>query len=335
MTESELERLVSIICYRLGLLTGWRGPRGREGRPGPQGLPGERGVRGLSGTDGESGSMGPAGPPGVKGDKGDAGPPGLTGPPGTKGDRGEKGSAGANGVGSVFDFSVNEAAVDGPFSDGSIVLRTSAKSNAAGSFHGSGIGNKAIFGVRGLHGFPLGSLTDLQYSWTSHEGPGGPHYNPPTAASTLVPYINIVVDFGLPNGPSDYRILVVTSTGLNPLITASIGSYTNAGGNNVLVHAWTRAQSVLVVNSHITPVPGVLPNLTIPGPSSWLNQSYSFADLVAAHPQARLVEAFPRDGGLPAGAVVASVLLLSGDSGTTTRSGKRILTFSINGNSVL
>jgi hypothetical protein len=319
MTDEELEYVVGLVCFRLGFRTSGRGPRGREGVAGLPGPPGERGARGPAGASGEPGKEGR---------------PGVMGSPGDKGDKGDKGDTGVSGVASVFDYSVNAAAVDGPFSDGSFVLRTAARLNPAGSFHGGGTGNKAILGVRGLHGLPLSSLTSIGYSWTSHEGPGGPNYNPPTPASTLVPYVNIVVDFGPVTGPSRYRILVMNSTGLNPAITASIGTHTNPGGNNVLIYSWLNTQNVLVVNSEIAPVPGVLPALIAPGPASWLNQSYAFAGIVAANPQARLVDAFPRDGGLPAGAVVSAVLLISGDSGTTTRSGKRILTLSINGSQI-
>ncbi len=70
------------------------------------------------------------------------------------------------------------------------------------------------------------------------------------------------------------------------------------------------------------------------GPA-WTERAYLWADLAAANPAAVLVDAFPADGGLPAGAVMPSILLCSGDSGTTQRSGKRIQSLTVNGNAIV
>ena len=117
-------------------------------------------------------------------------------------------------------------------------------------------------------------------------------------------------------------------SGLSPTISGSVGSYTNLG--NTITHSWTAAQSCLIVSSPPTPAPaGILPTLSV-GPS-WPNNSYNFASLVAANPQAILVDSYPADGGMPAGAVLPAILLCSGDSGNVTKSGKRIRALAVNG----
>mgnify|MGYP000287634640 CR=1 FL=1 len=130
------------------------------------------------------------------------------------------------------------------------------------------------------------------------------------------------------------RVLVLLDDSLNGAITAAIGSYANPGGLNLLTYSWTAAQDCLIVGS--TPVTvsgGVAAHVSV-GPA-WPERAYRWADLVSANPAAVLVDAFPADGGLPAGAVVPSILLVSGDSSNTQRSGKRIMALSINGTPIV
>ena len=285
-----------------------------------------------AGPPGVTGPQGTAGPPGPPGPQGAAGPQGPAGPPGAVGLMGPQGPAGPPGHG-PSDFSVNAAAVDGGFSDGSIVLRTGARTNAAGAFHGGGTGNKAIFGVFGFDGLPMGDLVSVAYTWRNVHGSGGPFFNPPAGPSVLTPYVNVLVDFD-PLGAHDVRVLVLLDDSLNGAITSAIGTYANPGGLNVLTYAWTSALDCLVVGSTPGTIPGgVAAHVTV-GPA-WAERAYRWADLVAANPAAVLVDAFPADGGLPAGAVMPSILLVSGDSSTTQRSGKRITALSVNGSSVL
>lgn len=226
----------------------------------------------------------------------------------------------------------NNAAADGGYSDGSVVLRVGAGAHPAGAFTGGGTGNKSILGVLGRDGLPIGQLTALEFTWTNVVGPTGPTYIPPGAASPVVPYMNLVVDFN-PAGPSDLRVLSLLDSGLAPAISAAIGVYTNDGFNNIK-HSWTGAMDVLIVNAPPNPVPGgVPPNVTI-GPS-WFQNTYSWAALVAANPTAVLRDAFTGDGGLPAGAVTPAILLVSGDSGNVTRSGKRFSSLKVNGTPVI
>lgn len=235
-------------------------------------------------------------------------------------------------LGAGNDFSVNSAKVNGGYGDGSIVLRTGAVVNLAGAFHGGGTGNKAISGVFGFSGLPIGSLTSLRYVWENVDGPGGPFFLPPGGPSVQTPYMNLIVDFD-PLGAGDLRVISLLDDSLSGLITAAIGTYAN-NGSNVLTYSWDSSKDVLIVLAPPNPVPGgVVPNVSV-GPS-WPENSYRWADLVAANPTAILVDAFPADGGLPAGAVMPSILLVSGDSGNVTKSGKKITALDVNGASVL
>ena len=292
-------------------------PMGPMGPMGPAGVPGAVGATGQPGPQGPQGQQGPAGPAGQTGPQGGAGPQGPAGPAGQ----------------CLSDFSVNAAAVDGGFADGSIVLRTGARTNSAGAFHGGGTGNKSIFGVFGFDGLPMGDLVSVAYTWRNVTGSGGPFFSPPAGPSVLTPYVNVIVDFD-PLGAHDVRVLVLLDDSLNGLITSVLGSYSNPGGLNVLTYAWTSAQDCLIVGSTPGTIPGgVAAHVTV-GPA-WPERAYRWADLVGANPAAVLVDAFPGDGGLPAGAVVPSILLVSGDSTNTQRSGKRISAMTVNGNSVL
>ena len=241
---------------------------------------------------------------------------------------GPAGPAGPSGAG--LDFSVNNAAVD-VFPGAYVTLRAGGvigTPNVVGAYTGGGVGNKSIWGVQGFNGLPLGALTDVSFVWRNIVGPGGPFFLPPGAATVTTPYINLIVDFA-----GTIRVLVVLSDSLNGLITNSIGTYIN-NGSNQMTYSWTNAQNVLIVNSPVLPVPGGVPPAVTVGPT-WLDNSYNFAALVAANPTAVLRDAYPADGGLPAGAILPSVLFISGDSGNLTRTGKQLIAATVNGGSVL
>ena len=236
------------------------------------------------------------------------------------------------GAGLTVDYSVNAAAAD-VLADGNVNLRTGTRVNPAGAFVGGGIGNKSIRGVLGWDQRPLGDLQSIAYTWRNVVGPGGPFFNPPGGPSVTTPYVNLVVDFD-PLGAGDIRILVALDDSLAGAITAAIGAYLNPGGLNTLTYQWDNTMDVLIVNAPPDAVPGgVVPNVTV-GPS-WPENSYSFAALVAANPDAILVDAYPADGGLPAGAVMPAIDIVSGDSGNVTESGKRLTALTVNGASAL
>jgi hypothetical protein len=184
----------------------------------------------------------------------------------------------------------------------------------------------------------MGALLSVDYTWTNLLGLGGPFFNPPTAATVITPYLNFLVDFGGGN----LRVLVACNDQLNPLITAAIGTYLNPGGLNVLTYAWSSAQAVCIVGSPPAAVPGgVVPSVSVG--ASFLENAYSWAALVAANPLARVIDAFPAnpvlsplgDGGMPVGALVAGIVIASGDSGNVIKSGKALSSWRVNGTELL
>jgi len=238
---------------------------------------------------------------------------------------------GGGGSGRNQTFSVNTASVDSGYQDGSVVLRTGSTVNPTGAFTGGGGGNKSIFGAFGFNQLPIGSLSSVEYVWENVAGPTGPFFIPPGAGTPLTPYVNLIVDFD-PLGAGDIRVLALIDDSLAAAITASIGTYVN-NGSNELTYSWDNTMNTLIVLAPPNPVPGgVAPDVSVG--ASWFDNSYRWADLVAANPSAILVDAYPADGGMPSGAILPSVLLVSGDSSNLVRSGKRMKSFTVNGSEI-
>lgn len=317
MSQEDFDALVAAVALRLGFLDN-RGRPGRDGRRGLKGDPGERG---------------PRGPEGPRGERGEPGPPGKDFIPAPTVAPAAASSGTLQRSTHRPDFSVNAAAVDAGFADGSIVLRTGARTNTAGAYTGGGTGNKAILGIFGFDRLPLGSLSTISYTWRNVVGPGGPYFNPAGAGTVTTPYVNLIVDFD-PLGAGNIRVLVLADESLNPAISASIGNYANPGGQNLLTYSWSADQSVLIVNSPPNATPGgVAPQVSVG--AAWPENSYRWSSLVSANPHAVLVDAFPNDGGMPAGAIMPALLLVSGDSGNLVRSGKRVTALKVNGSDTL
>jgi hypothetical protein len=253
-----------------------------------------------------------------RGPAGPAGPPGPPGPPGPGG-----------GGDAPFELSVNAARSLGPYFDASVVLSTGSIPNPVGGFTGGGVGNKSIRGFIGLAGLSIASIGAIEFVWENVTGPSGPFAIPPEPATVVTPAVNLVVDFD-PLGAGDLRIVVLLTDQLNPAVVADVGTYVN-DGFGVLTYSWDGATNgVLIVNAPPNAVPGgVAPTVNV-GPG-WFERTYSWQALVLANPDAILVDAFPSDGGMPAGTVCPAVMIVSGDSGNTTRSGKRIKELTVNG----
>jgi len=248
-----------------------------------------------------------------------------------------------HGSSSFLDFSVERAAAY--VRPGYAVLRTGGVAgtpNLTGAYNGGGTGNKSILGKYGYDQLPIGQLTGIEYTWHNVLGLGGVFFNPPSAGTVQTPKINLVVDFAPSVPGGDLRILLLLDDSLAAAITAAIGTYSNPGGLNVLTYAWSSAMNACIVNSPPNAVPGgVVPSVSVG--ANWFENAYSWAALVAANPTAILVDAFPAnpalfpngDGGMPAGAVVPSILMTSGDSGNLAKSGKVITSYKVNGQQVL
>jgi hypothetical protein len=242
------------------------------------------------------------------------------------------------GTNKLIDLSVNTAAVDGGFSDGSIVMRTGAVANPVGAYTGGGTGNKSIAAVpnTGLVGQPISAISSIEVAWQNLVGPG--------ANTVLTPKANFVVDFS--PDPAGIRMILAMDDSLLPVISAAIGTYTGIPGPfpvgpnyNYKWNATLPANaggSVLIVG---IPGPlgpgGVPPSVSAVGAPFWQYNAFSWTALAAANPNAKLVEVFPADGGMPAGAMVPPVALISGDSGNMIKSGKKILQFFLNGNPII
>lgn len=126
-----------------------------------------------------------------------------------------------------------------------------------------------------------------------------------------------------------------TGDQLNTIIDSAVTIVSPTPPSSVLTYSWDTTKSVMIVNldGNAALYPGNLPATTTAGPGTptWLNNAISWSSLLTANPNARLV-----DGGMPAGAIMLAVLLVSGDSGATTplfsrKSGKKITAFSVNG----
>lgn len=238
----------------------------------------------------------------------------------------------------VVPLPVNAAGVNGIGYNNAqaVCLRTGLRVNATGSFNGGGVGNKAVCGVSGYNGMPIGALTSVKYVWTSQLGPKGLNAAPPELTTTVTPYLNMIVDFNPPPGPGDLRVLVGCTDQL-PVVAPFLGTYFN-NGSNVFTYEWTSAFGVLIVQSGIGPGPGVPPVIPAPAGPAWQDNVYSWAALVASNPTAVLVDAFPAttmapggDGGMPVGATVPAIVIASGDSGTVIKSGKVLQSLDVNG----
>ncbi|HKZ74080.1 MAG TPA: hypothetical protein VJ011_08450 [Steroidobacteraceae bacterium] len=247
----------------------------------------------------------------------------------------------------IVALAANTASVDSGYPDGFVVLRTGSNVNPAGAYNGGGTGNKALLGVPGFSGLPIAALLSISYTWENLLGPTGV----PGPVSVTVPFGNLIVDFAPPPGPGDLRVLSLLDRQLAAAISASIGSYADAGPLHT--HTWLAVETAPGINGSVciigvtnppgaaTPPGGCPVNVTV-GAGQFEN-TYRWTDLIATNPTAVLVDAFPAnavlfptgDGGMPVGAVTPAILVVSGDSANIVKSGKRIVALTVNGTPIV
>jgi len=184
----------------------------------------------------------------------------------------------------LVDHSVNQASAvaDGP--PDPLVLVTGEGTNEAGAFNGGGTGNKAIAGVPGLDGRALSAFEGISFEARSDQG-------------TQHAYLNVQVD--LTCGGEATRILVVDAQ--------TFGDPEDLGeGWRSYAAAADEAQWKVV---------GGLDDLL---PGHLESTGAALGPVLEAYPQACLRDADTGDGGMPAGEVTSAVMLVLGDSGTTS-----------------
>lgn len=175
--------------------------------------------------------------------------------------------------------------------------------NVAGNkgFHGGGAGNKSMLGTDHIDDMALGDLTSLSV-----------RYGLRTAGNDHLlnrPYVNVLIDV---NGDGSLYKIGVFDSHSNPTLNLLTEISEGDAQDHEYLRSWVGAGKIKVVNE----IAGVTPIVSLG--AGWLNKVFTIPDILAVYPNARLVRAFPADGGLPADLVLPALWLVVGDS-TYTR----------------
>ncbi len=183
----------------------------------------------------------------------------------------------------LIDHSVNGAVAAWSSAAQTLVLETAQGTNPPGGFNGVGKGSKALAGVPGLDGRLLSDFKSVTFDAKS-------------ASGSAHIYLNVLVDLACDG--TDIRILVVDESSMEPVEKSSgFSRYTAAASGP----QWKA----------IGALDDLLPDhLDVAG--------RSLGPVSEAYPSACLVDADTGDGGMPAEMVTSAVLLVLGDSGTTS-----------------
>jgi hypothetical protein len=245
------------------------------------------------------------------------------------------GTAGAGSSGLLaflnrLDVSVNKSNVDNAQSS-SPILTTRTGLNLVGAYNGGGVGNKAILGIQGFNGMPVGELNTIEFIWREMEAA---HTNP----LALRVYVNLIIEPDPIGFPGVYKILTIQDTlGVVNVIPTPIGpgrwDYkwpTDANKLFLCVNpAGLPAPPNPVLSVWTNPPPGV-PFFTAVD-NTYFTQTFRLADIVAAYPNAILVDASSGDGGLPNSSVIPAFLVVVGDSSNALLSSRLIEQVKVNG----
>lgn len=221
------------------------------------------------------------------------------------------------------DFSVNQASVK-TVGNGPPLLQTRVFTNDPGAFNGSGTGNKAILGID-LTG-PLSNYESVEIEYINLQGDVEPIFG--GSASNESPYINLQVDI---NGDGS-SILLFSIINYDDSVPEqySNGAYRIVDEVRATYNvSWNSDMTVNVVGvtngadlGGITPVYSAGPN--------WQAKYWSFQDILAANPDAKIVNYRNLDNGFPVSAVIAGMSINSGDSAQQVFSSKLMTVLKIN-----
>lgn len=252
----------------------------------------------------------------------------------------DTGGGGGGGSGVLFafpnriDVSVNKAHVDNPQSTVPVLV-TKTGTNNAGGFNGGGLGNKAMLGIQGFNGMPLSELQSVVWIWqeleAAHPDPLG-----------LRVYANLIIEPDPIGFPGVYKVLVLSDT-LAPII--DVISTPLGGGSWKITWPTDSKKLVFCVNPAGLPAPPnpvesvwVSPPPGVPFFSAvnnmYFTQLFAMADILAAYPNARLVDASSGDGGLPHTTVTPALMIIVGDSNNVVMVSRLIKQVQVNGETV-
>ncbi len=144
-------------------------------------------------------------------------------------------------------------------SGGVVTLRTNATgANAAGTFVGSGTGNKAVLQLAGMAGTPLSELKSVEYEVKFVQG-----------ARNLGPYFNFVVDLNCKQAApaagttieqvrADRRILVFSAAGLYAANPPGTETFSTVKFTNATPGWYIGGTPLLGMSSNAEPITGTL-----------------------------------------------------------------------------
>jgi hypothetical protein len=216
-----------------------------------------------------------------------------------------------------YDLSVNGSRCEGADTSSALLITQTVVANAGAFNNLTRIGNKAILAIGGHDGLPLGSFNSFSWDFEKVSLEADP--------ATTSHYANIIIDLGAPPG------LVIAVLDPSAPVGLNIGTLTNPAPNKYsFVHG--PSNYIQIVNAFTT-VPPVSPPVPIAAGTNvnWNQAAFKISDILASFPNAKLVDAFTNDGGLPKNVITPAILLASGDSINQADRVKRITNIKLNG----
>lgn len=208
---------------------------------------------------------------------------------------------------------------------GFLTIRLEPGANEPGGFQDTGIGNKALYSYYDYDGILAMDIPTIKMVWENKIG-------------TKEPYIQFLLDL---NGDgSNVKICSLDATltsdaPTDPSPTGPVNSdftVADLGGDRYQYDFDVSVNSLHVVGPFGIPDPdlvGITPFTGIES-SFWFNRNYKMADIVAAYPNAKIINDEKADGGFPAGQPLMGAIIIGlGGSSTVTEEEKIIEEFKI------